>query len=158
MYIRFCCNRVTNLIQSKTMENSTWDSRNMPLWISLSLRNCNLNFSFPQLGDTPSLASSRNRCALRTIRRRLQLCSLSEQLRTSRSIAVTKLTSIYWSLSILRSCYADIFTRARFSLRATRLLVFIFITPLAFSFIFKVENLRYGATRNGVKFKVVLKR
>ena len=28
---------VTNLIQSKTIENSTWDSGSMPLWIPLSL-------------------------------------------------------------------------------------------------------------------------
>ena len=76
------------------------------------------------------LASSLNRCAWRAIGRRLQCCSLSEQLRTS--VAVSKLTSIYWSLSILRGSYADILPRARFSLRATRLLVFI-LTPSAFS-------------------------
>ena len=67
-----------------------------------------------------------------TLRRRLQLCLLSEQLRTS--VAVTKLTSISWSLSILRGDYADILTRARFCLIATRLLFFI-LTPLAFSLV-----------------------
>ena len=59
---------------------------------------------------------------------------MSEQLRTS--VILTKLTYIYWSLSLLRGSYGDILTRARFSLRATRLLVFI-LTPLAFSFRFK---------------------
>ena len=48
---------------------------------------------------------------------RLQLCLLSEQLRTS--VAVTKLTSIYWSLGVLRGSYTDILLCTRFSLRAT---------------------------------------
>ena len=38
------------------------------------------------------------------------------------SVAVTKLTFIYWSLRLIRGSYADIFTRARCSLRATGLL------------------------------------
>ena len=58
---------------------------------------------------------------------------------------------------------ANWLTRARLSLRATRLLVFT-ITPLAFTFRFKAvlfSNLKsayttlYGATRNEVKFEVV---
>ena len=42
--------------------------------------------------------------------KRLQLWLLSELLRTS--VAVTKLTYIYWSLSLLRGSNADIITRA----------------------------------------------
>ena len=57
---------------------------------------------------------------------------MSGQLRPS--VAVTKLISIYWSLSLLRGRYADILTCARLSPRATRLLV---LTPFAFSFRFK---------------------
>ena len=49
--------------------------------------------------------------------RRLQLCSLSEQLRTC--VAVTKLTPMYWTLSLLHGSYADIVTRTCFILRAT---------------------------------------
>ena len=106
----------------------------MLLWIPLSLRKLQSYFLILQLyhhspaGETAAaihLILARHAIAAREEPKdvcagsRLQSFLLSEQARTS--VVVTKLTSLYWSLSLLHRSYADIVSLARFSLRVSGL-------------------------------------